>query len=40
MIYLLKVRLFVARKLHSWSFTEEIKAGNRIFHITGVYPYR
>ena len=40
MIYLLKVRLFVARKLHSWSFSEEIKAGNRIFHITGVYPKR
>jgi len=40
MIYLLKVRLFVARKLQSWSLTEEIKAGNRIFHITGVYPKR
>jgi len=40
MLYLLKVRLYLARKLNSWSFTQEIKAGNRIFHITGTYPYK
>ena len=40
MIYLLKVKLYLARKLYRWSSTQEIKAGTRIFHITGVYPYR
>lgn len=40
MLYILKIKLYLARKLYSWSFTQEIKASNRIFHITGTYPKR